>query len=335
MKEENVDLSQIKPFPIEKGAELPPETQEEVNKKLKEMADRDELMKQNGINIELGSTESKSDAVAAYNVMELEGEEDAVLYPAINNAYATALDIPTVGNIITMYSEIDKVLSVEKQQEFLKKAQKLVSSSPISKEDLATINSYLSQKGFEQIPDLQDKKEEVNKNTPEQTQEPNSQLSEADSLAVLEQLKVEEPKKEPLPVSDAPLEQAARENRKYEILKRERAVSEAERSRNRATMFAGLCILGTLAAGLLTGNDINQLVQDELNILKGSWESLGNYFKNLGPLADALGLCAIAFGGKIGIFERKLRNARLDLEDYMSSLEETNELGGNENARTR
>lgn len=160
-------------------------------------------------------------------------------------------------------------------------------------------------------------------------------LSEEESKVLLEQVKMEEPKKEPLPVSDAPLEQVARENRKYEILKRERAVSEAERSRNRATMFAGLCILGTVAAGLLTGNDINQLVQDELNILKGSWESLGNYFKNLGPLADALGLCAIAFGGKIGIFERKLRNARLDLEDYMSSLEETNELGGNENARTR
>ena len=132
------------------------------------------------------------------------------------------------------------------------------------------------------------------------------------------------------------LERMAREDRRFTILQRERAMNEIERNRNISAIMAGVCILGTAATFYFSGQDVNQVVQHELAAIY-SWEALGQYFKDLGPVATLLGSCSAAFivssfGNSI-----RLRRARQEFEDFNASLEKdnSNELGGDENAKSR
>lgn len=77
---------------------------------------------------------------------------------------------------------------------------------------------------------------------------PHFEPPKVDLGATLEQ--TSEPKKvESMSVKDEALERMAREKRKFTILQRERAMSEAQKGKNRSAIMAGLCILGAAGAG--------------------------------------------------------------------------------------
>ena len=122
-----------------------------------------------------------------------------------------------------------------------------------------------------------------------------------------------------------------KEDRKFTILRRERAMNEASTSRNRSAILAGLCILGAGAATYFSsGQDIQQLVQEEIAALS-SWEAAKQYLHNIGPLATVLAASAAAFINRYLRSSRRLNNLRNESIDFNDSLE----IGGNDNARTR
>ena len=116
------------------------------------------------------------------------------------------------------------------------------------------------------------------------------------------------------------LARMARENRRFTILQRERAMSEAQRNRNRSAIMAGVCILGAAAAVYFNGQDVNQILQEELNAIY-SWEALGQYLKDLGPLATYLSACTGGFIAKHMRDSRKYKKLQNEFIDFNASLE--------------
>jgi len=130
------------------------------------------------------------------------------------------------------------------------------------------------------------------------------------------------------------LAKMARENRKFTILQRERAMSDAQKAKNRSAIMAGLCILGVSVAVYFNGQDINTVLQHELNAIY-SWEALGQYLQDLGPLTTLLSAGAGGFIAKYFKNSRKFKQAQNEFVDFNASLENAQTLGGNENAKSR
>lgn len=118
------------------------------------------------------------------------------------------------------------------------------------------------------------------------------------------------------------LTRMAREHRKFTILQRERAMTEAQKNKNKASLMAGLCILGAAVAVYFNGQDANQVIQNELDAIY-SWEALVQYFKDLGPLTTLLSAGAGAFIAKYLKNAKKLKKAQNEFIDFNSSLEIT------------
>jgi hypothetical protein len=81
---------------------------------------------------------------------------------------------------------------------------------------------------------------------------------------------------------------------------------------------------------------MSQVLQHELNAIY-SWEALGQYLQDLGPMTTLLAAGAGGFIAKYFKNSRKFKQAQQEFEDFNASLENTNtnELGGNENAKSR
>lgn len=124
------------------------------------------------------------------------------------------------------------------------------------------------------------------------------------------------------------------EKRKFSILKRERAMSDAQKAKNKSAIMAGICILGAAVAIYFNGQDINTVVQHELSAIY-SWEALGQYFQDLGPMTTMLAASAGAFVAKYFKNSKKLKQIQNEFIDFNASLENTQTLGGNENAKSR
>ena len=142
-----------------------------------------------------------------------------------------------------------------------------------------------------------------------------------------------------LPKQEEPIEQMARmekENRKFSILQRERAMNDAQKAKNRSAILAGICILGAAAAVYFNGQDMSQVLQHELNAIY-SWEALGQYIRDLGPMTTLLAAGAGGFIAKYFKNSKKLKQAQNEFVDFNASLENANvnDLGGNENAKSR
>ena len=120
-----------------------------------------------------------------------------------------------------------------------------------------------------------------------------------------------------------------REKRKFTILQRERAMSEAQKGKNRSAFMAGACILGAAVAVYFNGQDPNQVIQHELNSIY-SWESLGKYMQDLGPLTTLLSVATAGFISKYCKYSKKFQDIKHQFEDYNASLEKDNSqaLGG-------
>ncbi len=125
-----------------------------------------------------------------------------------------------------------------------------------------------------------------------------------------------------------------REKRKFTILQRERAMSDAQRGKNRSAIMAGLCILGAAIAIYFNGQDVNQVLQNELNAIY-SWEALGQYIQNLGPLTTLLSAGAGGFIAKYFKDSKKFKKAQNEFVDFNKSLENAQTLGGNEDVKSR
>jgi len=130
------------------------------------------------------------------------------------------------------------------------------------------------------------------------------------------------------------LAKMARENRKFTILQKERAMNDAQKARNKSAIMAGLCILGAAASAYFSGLDVNTALQHELNALY-SWQSLGQYLQYLGPLTTVLSASAGGFIAKYFRRSKLFKQAQNEFIDFNASLENTQTLGGNENAKSR
>ena len=126
----------------------------------------------------------------------------------------------------------------------------------------------------------------------------------------------------------------ANEKRKFTILQRERAMSDTQKSKNRAAIMAGVCILGAAVSVYFNGQDIDKILQHELNAIY-SWEALGQYFQDLGPLTSLLSAGAGGFIAKYLKKSKKLKQVQNEFVDFNNSLENEQILGGNENVKSR
>lgn len=125
-----------------------------------------------------------------------------------------------------------------------------------------------------------------------------------------------------------------KEKRRFTILKKERAMDHAQRLKNRSAIMAGICILGAAVAVYFNGQNIHEVLQHELNALY-SWEALGQYLQDLGPLTTVLSAGAGGFIAKYFKNSRKFKQAQQEFIDFNDSLENSQILGGNENAKSR
>lgn len=123
-----------------------------------------------------------------------------------------------------------------------------------------------------------------------------------------------------------------KENRRFSILRRERAITTAQRARTRSGVLAGACILGAVASSLFNGIDVSQAIEQEINALS-SWGALGQYFQTLGPLKTLMFTGAGLFISRYILDSRRIRRLREEQVDFESSLEDNIE--GNTNVRTR
>lgn len=129
------------------------------------------------------------------------------------------------------------------------------------------------------------------------------------------------------------LVEIARENRRFIIVQKERAMNDAQRDRNRAAIMAGLWILGTVAAIYFNDQEINTVLQNGLNSIY-SWEALGQCLHELGPLTTLLFAGTGRFLAKFSKYSRKFIKAR-DAFNAAITLENDQTLGGNEDAKSR
>lgn len=130
------------------------------------------------------------------------------------------------------------------------------------------------------------------------------------------------------------LAKMARENRKFKILQMETTMNDAQKAKNRAAIMAGLCILSASAAGYFSGQDMNTIIQHELNSIY-SWQAFGEYLQDLGPLTTLLSASAGGFIVKYFNNSKKLKQAQNEFINFNASLENTQNLGGNENVKSR
>ncbi len=127
-----------------------------------------------------------------------------------------------------------------------------------------------------------------------------------------------------------------REQRRYEILQRETILNNERRARARAAMSAGACILGAAAAVWFGGVDLQQAVQHEVQAIY-SWEALGQYLSDLGPVTTLLAACTGGFLANYASHSRKMREAQQQLENMNAAMtmDSGEELGGDSSAKSR
>lgn len=130
------------------------------------------------------------------------------------------------------------------------------------------------------------------------------------------------------------LTQMAREDRKFTILQRERAMSDAQKAKLKSALIAGGCFLGASINSHFSGLNFNTVMQQQLE-LAYSWDTLGAYVKDLGPMTTMLTVSGAVFFAKYFADSNKFKKAQNEFIDFNASLENTETLGGNENARTR
>lgn len=121
--------------------------------------------------------------------------------------------------------------------------------------------------------------------------------------------------------------QPSNEKRKFSILKREKAMDDIQKAKNRSAIMAGICILGATVAVCFNGQDLHEVLQHELSALY-SWESLGQYFRDLGPLTTVLSVGAGGFITKYFKNSMKLKQAQNEFINFNNSLENEQTLGG-------
>lgn len=124
------------------------------------------------------------------------------------------------------------------------------------------------------------------------------------------------------------------EKRKFSILKRERQMNDAKRAKNKAAIMAGICILGASVAFYFNNQDLSAVISHELNAIY-SWEALGQYLNDLGPLTTLLSVGAAGFISKYLKNSKKLKQAQNDFEDFNNSLENEQIKGDDYDAKTR
>lgn len=127
-----------------------------------------------------------------------------------------------------------------------------------------------------------------------------------------------------------------KEQRKFTILQRERTMSEESRKKTLSSIMAATCILGAGVAIHFSGANPNDVIQHELGAIY-SWESLGQYIQDLGPLVTLLSASAGGFIAKAFKHNKKFRDAQHEFEDMNASLQNNNNyaMEGEENAKTR
>ena len=122
--------------------------------------------------------------------------------------------------------------------------------------------------------------------------------------------------------------------RTFSILKRERQMNDAKRAKNKAAIMAGICILGASVAFYFNNQDLSAVISHELNAIY-SWEALGQYLNDLGPLTTLLSVGAAGFISKYLKNSKKLKQAQNDFEDFNNSLENEQIKGDDYDAKTR
>lgn len=122
--------------------------------------------------------------------------------------------------------------------------------------------------------------------------------------------------------------------RTFSILKRERQMNDAKRAKNKAAIMAGICILGASVAFYFNNQDLSAVISHELNAIY-SWEALGQYLNDLGPLTTLLSVGAAGFISKYLKNSKKLKQAQNDFEDFNNSLKNEQIKGDDYDAKTR
>lgn len=122
--------------------------------------------------------------------------------------------------------------------------------------------------------------------------------------------------------------------RTFSILKRERQMNDAKRAKNKAAIMAGICILGASVAFYFNNQDLSAVISHELNAIY-SWEALGQYLNDLGPLTTLLSVGAAGFISKYLKNSKKLKQAQNDFEDFNNSLENEQIKGDDYDAKAR
>lgn len=122
--------------------------------------------------------------------------------------------------------------------------------------------------------------------------------------------------------------------RTFSILKRERQMNNAKRAKNKAAIMSGICILGASVAFYFNNQDLSAVISHELNAIY-SWEALGQYLNDLGPLTTLLSVGAAGFISKYLKNSKKLKQAQNDFEDFNNSLENEQIKGDDYDAKTR
>ena len=125
-----------------------------------------------------------------------------------------------------------------------------------------------------------------------------------------------------------------REGRRFEILHRERELNAESRRRNVCIAMAAVALAGACIGIYFSGVDKQQMLDLEIKSLT-SWSSFVEYIKNLGTLPTLLTAGTVVLAGSAGRHARRVDDIRGELEDYNASLENNNELGGEDNARSR
>ena len=120
------------------------------------------------------------------------------------------------------------------------------------------------------------------------------------------------------------LNQYNREQRRFEILQRERAVTREEKNRRNFAIIAGTSFLATSLLVMNNSIDSSIIMQYEMESLY-SFESLRKYYNDLGPatiLALTTSLVSMMRSIRSNIRLRRLRDEQ---EDFSNSLEMSNQ----------
>ena len=114
--------------------------------------------------------------------------------------------------------------------------------------------------------------------------------------------------------------QMQQEQRKFSILQRERTMTEESRKKTISSIIAATCILDAGVALHFNGLNPNEIIQHELGAIY-SWESLGQYFQDLGPMVTLLSATAGGFIAKAFKHNKKYKDAQHQFEDMNVSLQ--------------